>query len=141
MKSFVSIVELDITNDFVFDFHMQVGIIKAPINEPFQLVASSYFCSVYGLKVEGSSLMKLENIGSISINGDRGYTRVFSFKALQLQEKSFYVYEENKIKYISVHLKNFESYHGKETVSNIKTLYSKRSYINENQEETLDRLY
>lgn len=132
MKSFANIIELDISSpDTRLIFAPFGGVWIASINEIYSLYKDSYFDELFSIKE--NELYNLFNIGSISIDNDRGYIEVFSLEALYKQNKSYYQYTENKINYIAVHFNNFETpYSKKNILINIKRLFSTREWLDVN---------
>ena len=132
LKSFANIIELDISSpDTRLIFAPFGGVWIASINEIYSLYKDSYFNKLFNIKE--NELYNLFNIGSISVDNDRGYIEVFSLEALYKQNKSYYQYTENKINYIAVHFNNFETpYSKKNIIINIKRLFSTREWANEN---------
>ena len=101
IKSFANIIELDISSpDTRLIFAPFGGVWIASINEIYSLYKDYYFDELFSIKE--NELYSLFNIGSISIDNDRGYIEVFSLEALYKQNKSYYQYTENKINYIEL---------------------------------------
>ncbi|PTY39486.1 hypothetical protein [Brachyspira hampsonii] len=132
MKSFANIIELDISSpDTRLIFAPFGGVWTASINEIYSQYLSSYFTEL--VNIQEDELYNLFNIGSISVDNDRGYIEVFSLEALYQQNKSYYQYIENKINYIAVHFNNFETpYSKKNIIINIKRLFSTREWADSN---------
>ncbi|KLI27616.1 hypothetical protein A9X77_08490 [Brachyspira hyodysenteriae] len=132
LKSFANIIELDISSpDTRLIFAPFGGVWIASINEIYSLYKDSYFDELFSIKE--NELYNLFNIGSISIDNDRGYIEVFSLEALYQQNKSYYQYTENKINYIAIHFNNFETpYSKKNIIINIKRLFSTREWLDSN---------
>ncbi|KLI61664.1 hypothetical protein [Brachyspira hyodysenteriae] len=128
LKSFANIIELDISSpDTRLIFAPSGGVWVASINEIYSLYRDSYFNELFN--IEENELYNLFNIGSISVDNDRGYIEVFSLEALYQQNKSYYQYTENKINYIAIHFNNFETpYSKKNIIINIKRLFSTREW-------------
>lgn len=132
IKSFANIIELDISSpDTRLIFAPSAGVWIASINEIYSLYKDSYFNELFN--IEENELYNLFNIGSISVDNDRGYIEVFSLEALYQQNKSYYQYTENKINYIAIHFNNFETpYSKKNIIINIKRLFSTREWLDSN---------
>ena len=132
MKIFANIIELDISSpDTRLIFAPFGGVWIASINEIYSLYKDYYFDELFSIKE--NELYSLFNIGSISIDNDRGYIEVFSLEALYKQNKSYYQYTENKINYIAIHFNNFETpYSKKNIIINIKRLFSTREWLDSN---------
>lgn len=132
MKSFANIIELDISSpDTRLIFAPFAGVWIASINEIYSLYSSSYFNELFNIKE--NELYNLFNIGSISVDNDRGYIEVFSLEALYKQNKSYYQYKKDNINYIAVHFNNFETpYSKKNIIINIKRLFSTREWADSN---------
>ena len=132
MKSFANIIELDISSpDTRLIFAPSGGVWRASINEIYSLYSSSYFNELFNIQED--ELYNLFNIGSISVDNDRGYIEVFSLEALYKQNKSYYQYKKDNINYISVHFNNFETpYSKKNIIINIKRLFSTREWLDDN---------
>ncbi|ANN64633.1 hypothetical protein SZ47_12300 [Brachyspira hyodysenteriae] len=132
LKSFANIIELDISSpDTRLIFAPSGGVWVASINEIYSLYKDSYFNELFN--IEENELYNLFNIGSISVDNDRGYIEVFSLEALYQQNKSYYQYTENKINYIAIHFNNFETpYSKKNIIINIKRLFSTREWLDSN---------
>ena len=132
MKSFANIIELDISSpDTRLIFAPFGGVWAASINEIYSQYLSSYFNEL--VNIQEDELYNLFNIGSVSVDNDRGYIEVFSLEALYKQNKSYYQYTENKINYIAVHFNNFETpYSKKNILINIKRLFSTREWLDVN---------
>ena len=132
MKSFANIIELDISSpDTRLIFAPFGGVWRASINEIYSLYSSSYFNELFN--IEENELYNLFNIGSISVDNDRGYIEVFSLEALYQQNKSYYQYKKDNINYIAIHFNNFETpYSKKNIIINIKRLFSTREWADEN---------
>ena len=128
LKSFANIIELDISSpDTRLIFAPFGGVWRASINEIYSLYSSSYFNELFNIKE--NELYNLFNIGSISVDNDRGYTEVFSLEALYKQNKSYYQYKKDNINYIAIHFNNFEiPYSKKNIIINIKRLFSTREW-------------
>lgn len=87
------------------------------------------------LIIKESELYNLFNIGSISVDNDRGYVEVFSLEALYKQNKSYYQYKKDNISYIAIHFYNFETiYSKKNIIINIKKLFSTREWLDSNND-------
>ena len=132
LKSFANIIELDISSpDTRLIFAPSGGVWTASINEIYSLYSSSYFNELFNIQED--ELYNLFNIGSISVDNDRGYIEVFSLEALYKQNKSYYQYKKDNINYISVHFNNFETpYSKKNIIINIKRLFSTREWLDDN---------
>ena len=132
MKSFANIIELDISSpDTRLIFAPCGGVWVASINEIYSLYRDSYFNELFN--IEENELYNLFNIGSISVDNDRGYIEVFSLEALYKQNKSYYQYKKDNINYIAVHFNNFETpYSKKNIIINIKRLFSTREWLDSN---------
>ena len=132
MKSFANIIELDISSpDTRLIFAPFAGVWTASINEIYSLYSSSYFNELFNIQED--ELYNLFNIGSISVDNDRGYIEVFSLEALYKQNKSYYQYKKDNINYIAVHFNNFETpYSKKNIIINIKRLFSTREWLDSN---------
>ena len=99
LKSFANIIELDISSpDTKLIFAPSGGVWIASINEIYSSYSNSYFNELFNIKE--SELYNLFNIGSISVDNDRGYVEVFSLEALYKQNKSYYQYKKDNISYI-----------------------------------------
>ncbi|MEI0508457.1 hypothetical protein [Brachyspira intermedia] len=129
LKSFANIIELDISSpDTRLIFAPFGGVWIASINEIYSLYRDSYFNELF-FNIEENELYNLFNIGSISIDNDRGYIEVFSLEALYKQNKSYYQYKKDNINYIAIHFNNFEiPYSKKNIIINIKRLFSTREW-------------
>ncbi|MEI0495313.1 hypothetical protein R4J09_07840 [Brachyspira intermedia] len=132
MKSFANIIELDISSpDTRLIFAPCGGVWVASINEIYSLYRDSYFNELFN--IEENELYNLFNIGSISVDNDRGYIEVFSLEALYKQNKSYYQYKKDNINYIAIHFNNFETpYSKKNIIINIKRLFSTREWLDSN---------
>lgn len=132
MKSFANIIELDISSpDTRLIFAPFGGVWRASINEIYSLYSSSYFNELFNIKE--NELYNLFNVGSISVDNDRGYIEVFSLEALYKQNKSYYQYKKDNINYIAIHFNNFETpYSKKNIIINIKRLFSTREWLDSN---------
>ena len=132
MKSFANIIELDISSpDTRLIFTPCGGVWIASINEIYSLYRDSYFNELFN--IEENELYNLFNIGSISVDNDRGYIEVFSLEALYKQNKSYYQYKKDNINYIAIHFNNFETpYSKKNIIINIKRLFSTREWLDSN---------
>lgn len=132
MKSFANIIELDISSpDTRLIFAPFGGVWRANINEIYSLYSSSYFNELFNIKE--NELYNLFNVGSISVDNDRGYIEVFSLEALYKQNKSYYQYKKDNINYIAIHFNNFETpYSKKNIIINIKRLFSTREWLDSN---------
>ena len=132
MKSFANIIELDISSpDTRLIFAPCGGVWVASINEIYSLYRDSYFNELFN--IEENELYNLFNIGSISVDNDRGYIEVFSLEALYKQNKSYYQYKKDNINYIAVHFNNFETPYSKNNIIiNIKRLFSTREWLDSN---------
>ncbi|WP_020003561.1 hypothetical protein [Brachyspira innocens] len=132
MKSFANIIELDISSPGTrLIFTPCGGVWIASINEIYSLYRDSYFNELFN--IEENELYNLFNIGSISVDNDRGYIEVFSLEALYKQNKSYYQYKKDNINYIAVHFNNFETpYSKKNIIINIKRLFSTREWLDSN---------
>ncbi|ADG71390.1 hypothetical protein [Brachyspira murdochii] len=128
LKSFANIIELDISSpDTRLIFAPFGGVWTASINEIYSLYSSSYFNELFNIQED--ELYNLYNIGSVSVDNDRGYIEVFSLEALYKQNKSYYQYKKDNINYIAVHFNNFETpYSKKNIIINIKKLFSTREW-------------
>ena len=152
LKSFASIIELDITKgDIELIFSPFASLWRASINEIYSNYKDSYFNKVleaiikeanktesltYVNKagrdsevleaiIKENELYDLFDIGSITVDGDRGYIEVFSLEALYKQNKSYYIFRDiDNIEYIVIHFNNFESAYSKRNILiNIKYLF------------------
>lgn len=134
MKSFANIIELDISSpDTKLIFAPSGGVWIASINEIYSSYSNSYFNELFNIKE--SELYNLFNIGSISVDNDRGYVEVFSLEALYKQNKSYYQYKQDNISYIAIHFNNFETiYSKKNIIINIKKLFSTREWLDSNND-------
>ena len=134
MKSFANIIELDISSpDTKLIFAPFGGVWIASINEIYSSYSNSYFNELFNIKE--SELYNLFNIGSISVDNDRGYVEVFSLEALYKQNKSYYQYKKDNISYIAIHFNNFETiYSKKNIIINIKKLFSTREWLDSNND-------
>ena len=134
MKSFANIIELDISSpDTKLIFAPSGGVWIASINEIYSSYSNSYFNELFNIKE--SELYNLFNIGSISVDNDRGYVEVFSLEALYKQNKSYYQYKKDNISYIAIHFNNFETiYSKKNIIINIKKLFSTREWLDSNND-------
>ena len=123
LKSFANIIELDISSpDTKLIFAPSGGVWIASINEIYSSYSNSYFNELF-------------NIGSISVDNDRGYVEVFSLEALYKQNKSYYQYKKDNINYIAIHFNNFETiYSKKNIIINIKKLFSTREWLDSNND-------
>ena len=132
LKSFANIIELDISSpDTRLIFAPSGCVWVASINEIYSLYRDSYFNELFN--IEENELYNLFNIGSISVDNDRGYIEVFSLEALYKQNKSYYQYKKDNINYIAVHFNNFETiYSKKNIIINIKRLFSTREWLDSN---------
>ncbi|MCZ9915580.1 hypothetical protein [Brachyspira hyodysenteriae] len=128
LKSFANIIELDISSpDTRLIFAPFGGVWIASINEIYSLYKDSYFDELFSIKE--NELYNLFNIGSVSVDNDRGYIEVFSLEALYKQNKSYYQYKKDNINYIAIHFNNFETpYSKKNIIINIKRLFSTREW-------------
>lgn len=129
MKSFANIIELDISSpDTKLIFAPFGGVWIASINEIYSKYSFSYFNELFNIKE--SELYNLFNIGSISVDNDRGYVEVFSLEALYKQNKSYFQFSLKKINYIAIHFNNFETiYSKKNIIINIKKLFCTREWL------------
>lgn len=129
MKSFANIIELDISSpDTRLIFAPFGGVWIASINEIYSKYSFSYFNELFNIKE--NELYNLFNIGSISVDNDRGYVEVFSLEALYKQNKSYYQYKKDNISYIAIHFNNFETiYSKKNIIINIKKLFCTREWL------------
>lgn len=129
MKSFANIIELDISSpDTRLIFAPFGGVWIASINEIYSKYSSSYFNELFNIKE--NELYNLFNIGSISVDNDRGYVEVFSLEALYKQNKSYFQFSLEKINYIAIHFNNFETiYSKKNIIINIKKLFCTREWL------------
>ena len=134
LKSFANIIELDISSpDTKLIFAPSGGVWIASINEIYSSYSNSYFNELFNIKE--SELYNLFNIGSISVDNDRGYVEVFSLEALYKQNKSYYQYKKDNINYIAIHFNNFETiYSKKNIIINIKKLFSTREWLDSNND-------
>lgn len=134
LKSFANIIELDISSpDTKLIFAPSGGVWIASINEIYSSYSNSYFNELFNIKE--SELYNLFNIGSISVDNDRGYVEVFSLEALYKQNKSYYQYKKDNISYIAIHFNNFETiYSKKNIIINIKKLFSTREWLDSNND-------
>ena len=134
LKSFANIIELDISSpDTKLIFAPSGGVWIASINEIYSSYSNSYFNELFNIKE--SELYNLFNIGSISVDNDRGYVEVFSLEALYKQNKSYYQYKKDNISYIAIHFYNFETiYSKKNIIINIKKLFSTREWLDSNND-------
>lgn len=134
LKSFANIIELDISSpDTKLIFAPSGGVWIASINEIYSSYSNSYFNELFNIKE--SELYNLFNIGSISVDNDRGYVEVFSLEALYKQNKSYYQYKKDNISYIAIHFNNFETiYNKKNIIINIKKLFSTREWLDSNND-------
>ena len=134
MKSFANIIELDISSpDTKLIFAPFGGVWIASINEIYSSYSNSYFNELFNIKE--SELYNLFNIGSISVDNDRGYVEVFSLEALYKQNKSYFQFSLKKINYIAIHFNNFETiYSKKNIIINIKKLFSTREWLDSNND-------
>ena len=134
LKSFANIIELDISSpDTKLIFAPSGGVWIASINEIYSSYSNSYFNELFNIKE--SELYNLFNIGSISVDNDRGYVEVFSLEALYKQNKSYYQYIKDNISYIAIHFNNFETiYSKKNIIINIKKLFSTREWLDSNND-------
>ena len=134
MKSFANIIELDISSpDTKLIFAPYGGVWIASINEIYSSYSNSYFNELFNIKE--NELYNLFNIGSISVDNDRGYVEVFSLEALYKQNKSYYQYKKDNISYIAIHFNNFETiYSKKNIIINIKKLFSTREWLDSNND-------
>ena len=143
LKSFANIIELDISSpDTRLIFAPFGGVWTASINEIYSLYSSSYFNELFNIQED--ELYNLYNIGSVSVDNDRGYIEVFSLEALYKQNKSYYQYKKDNINYIAVHFNNFETpYSKKNIIINIKRLFSTREWLDDNNNlvAELDNMY
>lgn len=132
MKSFANIIELDISSPGTrLIFTPCGGVWIASINEIYSLYRDSYFNELFN--IEENELYNLFNIGSISVDNDRGYIEVFSLEALYKQNKSYYQYKKDNINYIAIHFNNFETPYSKNNIIiNIKRLFSTREWLDSN---------
>ncbi|MCZ9920399.1 hypothetical protein [Brachyspira hyodysenteriae] len=132
LKSFANIIELDISSpDTRLIFAPCGGVWVASINEIYSLYKDSYFNELFN--IEENELYNLFNIGSISVDNDRGYIEVFSLEALYKQNKSYYQYKKDNINYIAIHFNNFETPYSKNNIIiNIKRLFSTREWLDGN---------
>lgn len=132
LKSFANIIELDISSpDTRLIFAPCGGVWVASINEIYSLYRDSYFNELFN--IEENELYNLFNIGSISVDNDRGYIEVFSLEALYKQNKSYYQYKKDNINYIAIHFSNFETPYSKNNIIiNIKRLFSTREWLDSN---------
>ena len=132
MKSFANIIELDISSPGTrLIFAPCGGVWIASINEIYSLYRDSYFNELFN--IEENELYNLFNIGSISVDNDRGYIEVFSLEALYKQNKSYYQYKKDNINYIAIHFNNFETPYSKNNIIiNIKRLFSTREWLDSN---------
>ncbi|MEI0562120.1 hypothetical protein R4L22_11120 [Brachyspira pilosicoli] len=129
MKSFANIIELDISSpDTKLIFAPFGGVWIASINEIYSKYSFSYFNELFNIKE--NELYNLFNIGSISVDNDRGYVEVFSLEALYKQNKSYFQFSLKKINYIAIHFNNFETiYSKKNIIINIKKLFCTREWL------------
>lgn len=129
MKSFANIIELDISSpDTKLIFAPFGGVWIASINEIYSKYSFSYFNELFNIKE--NELYNLFNIGSISVDNDRGYAEVFSLEALYKQNKSYFQFSLKKINYIAIHFNNFETiYSKKNIIINIKKLFCTREWL------------
>lgn len=129
MKSFACVIELDISNpETKLIFAPSGGVWIASINEIYSKYSSSYFNELFNIKE--NELYNLFNIGSISIDNDRGYIEVFSLEDLYKQNKSYFQYKKDNINYIAIHFNNFETpYSKKNIIINIKKLFCTREWL------------
>ena len=129
MKSFACVIELDISNpETKLIFAPSGGVWIASINEIYSKYSSSYFNELFNIKE--NELYNLFNIGSISIDNDRGYVEVFSLEDLYKQNKSYFQYKKDNINYIAIHFNNFETpYSKKNIIINIKKLFCTREWL------------
>lgn len=129
MKSFACVIELDISSpDTKLIFAPSGGVWIASINEIYSKYSSSYFNELFNIKE--NELYNLFNIGSISIDNDRGYIEVFSLEDLYKQNKSYFQYKKDNINYIAIHFNNFETpYSKKNIIINIKKLFCTREWL------------
>lgn len=134
LKSFANIIELDISSpDTKLIFAPSGGVWIASINEIYSSYSNSYFNELFNIKE--SELYNLFNIGSISVDNDRGYVEVFSLEALYKQNKSYYQYKKDNISYIAIHFNNFETIYSKNNIIiNIKKLFSTREWLDSNND-------
>lgn len=134
LKSFANIIELDISSpDTKLIFAPSGCVWIASINEIYSSYSNSYFNELFNIKE--SELYNLFNIGSISVDNDRGYVEVFSLEALYKQNKSYYQYKKDNISYIAIHFNNFETiYSKKNIIINIKKLFSTREWLDSNND-------
>lgn len=132
MKIFANIIELDISSPNTrLIFAPYGGVWIASINEIYSLYRDSYFNELFN--IEENELYNLFNIGSISVDNDRGYIEVFSLEALYKQNKSYYQYKKDNINYIAIHFNNFETPYSKNNIIiNIKRLFSTREWLDSN---------
>ena len=129
MKSFACVIELDISSpDTKLIFAPSGGVWIASINEIYSQYSYSYFNELFNIKE--NELYNLFNIGSISIDNDRGYIEVFSLEDLYKQNKSYFQYKKDNINYIAIHFNNFETpYSKKNIIINIKKLFCTREWL------------
>ena len=134
LKSFATIIELDIASpDVQLIFSPRGGVWVASINEIYSNYSNSYFNDI--ISINESILYNLFNIGSISVDNDRGYVEVFSFQDLYIQNKSYFQFTINKINYIAIHFNNYDSVYSKKSIIiNIKKLFCTREWFDNNKE-------
>lgn len=130
LKTFALALKIELTDaEFEAMFYPDSNFWTVAINSK-KALENNFFETVYKVKPVSRSL---ENVGSVIIDNDRSYIRVYSIDALKKQERSFYIFIKDNVEYMTIHFDNYSTPYERESfLFTNEVWFVNRKWENEN---------